>query len=72
MYVRLPIIFGLSEENMHLFIMVIRLKKHKATIISKLLPSYTCFLENYREKHGEKRRIKVILARISQMKKGSS
>ena len=40
---------------MRLFITVIKRKKHKATIIFKALPSYTCLLEDHREKHRSKK-----------------
>ena len=53
-----PIIFGLNEENMRLLITVIKRKKHKATNVSKALPSYTCFLEDHLEKHRGKKKNK--------------
>ena len=53
------IVSGLNEENMHLFITVIKRKKNKATIISKALHSYTCFLEDHREKHEERKKNKI-------------
>jgi len=43
---------------MRLFITVINRKKHKVTIVSKALPSYTCFLEDHREKHGGRKKNK--------------
>jgi len=53
-----PIVSGLNEENMYLFITVIKRKKYKTTIVSKTLHSYTCFLEDHREKHGGRKKNK--------------
>ena len=55
---------------MHLFITVIKRKKNKTTIVSKALHTYTCFLGDHQKNMGEGRKIREILAKISQMKKG--
>ena len=52
------IVSGLNEENIRLFITVIKRKKHKAIVVFKVLPSYTYFLEDNIDKYGGKKKNK--------------